>query len=90
MKELIFIVEELPEGGYTARAIGESIYTEADDLNDSDNQVRDAVHCHFEKSRRPGAIRLHFAREEVIAAWNFLSIYQACSNAQSDKPGRTD
>jgi len=68
MKELTFIVEESPEGGYIAQALGESIYTEADDLNDLHKQIRDAVHCHFEESRRPGAIRLNFIREEVIAA----------------------
>jgi hypothetical protein len=68
MKELTFIVEESLEGGYTACAIGESIYTEADDLNDLHNQIRDAVFCHFEEARRPHKIRLHFVSEEVIAA----------------------
>jgi len=69
MEELTFIVEESPEGGYTARAIGKSIYTEADDLNDLHHQIRDAVYCHFEEAaRRPHKIRLHFVREEVIAA----------------------
>ncbi len=68
MKELIFIVEESPEGGYIAQALGESIYTEADDLDDLYNQIRDAVFCHFEQARRPHKIRLHFVREEVIAA----------------------
>src|SRR5262249_49549512 len=29
MNELIFIVEEAPEGGFTARALGASIFTEA-------------------------------------------------------------
>jgi hypothetical protein len=47
MKELIFVVEEAPEGGYTARALGESIFTEADDLERLQEQVRDAVLCHF-------------------------------------------
>jgi hypothetical protein len=59
MKELIFIVEELPEGGYAAHAVGEPIYTEADDLDDLHNQIRDAVHCHFEKSRKPRTICLY-------------------------------
>ncbi|NJL59561.1 MAG: 2-oxoisovalerate dehydrogenase [Desulfobacteraceae bacterium] len=68
MKDLIFIVEESPEGGYIAQALGESIYTEADDLDDLHNQIRDAVFCHFEETMRPHKIRLHFVREEVIAA----------------------
>jgi dephospho-CoA kinase len=48
MKELIFVVDEAPEGGYTARALGESIFTEADTLEGLNSQVRDAVRCHFE------------------------------------------
>ena len=67
MSELIFIVEEAPEGGYTARALGESIYTEADDLGDLPNQIRDAVLCHFDEGQAPKIVRLHFVREEVIA-----------------------
>lgn len=67
MTELIFIVEEAPEGGYTARAMGESIFTEADDLTELQDQVRDAVLCHFEEDERPKLVRLHFVREEVIA-----------------------
>jgi hypothetical protein len=68
MNELIFIVEEAAEGGYIARAIGTSIYTEVDNLADLYDQVRDAVHCHFEEPDRPKIIRLHFVREEIIAA----------------------
>ncbi len=40
MNEITFIVEEAPEGGYTARAVGVSVYTEADNLTDL---LRDAV-----------------------------------------------
>ena len=65
--ELIFVVEEAPEGGYTARALGESIFTEADDLASLHERVRDAVRCHFAEGHHPKAIRLHFVREELIA-----------------------
>jgi hypothetical protein len=65
--ESIFMVEESPEGGYTARALGESIFTESDDLAGLHEQVRDAVRCHFEEGQRPKVIRLHFVREELIA-----------------------
>lgn len=68
MDELIFLVEEAPEGGYTARALGESIFTEADDLEGLREMVRDAVRCHFDEGGRPRIIRLHFVREEVFAA----------------------
>lgn len=68
MDELIFLVEDDPEGGYTARALGVSIFTEADDLESLREQVRDAVRCHFDEGQGPKVIRLHFVREEVIAA----------------------
>jgi hypothetical protein len=67
VSELIFQVEESPEGGYTARALGASIFTEADDLEDLHAQVRDAVRCHFDEGEAPAMIRLHFVRDEVIA-----------------------
>ena len=66
MNELIFLVEEASEGGYTARALGEPIFTEAEDLYDLHTQVRDAVRCHFDEGQGPKVIRLHFVREEVI------------------------
>jgi hypothetical protein len=68
MDELIFLVEEAPEGGFTARALGESIFTEADDLEGLRDMVRDAVRCHFDEGQGPRVIRLHFVREEVFAA----------------------
>ena len=68
MEEMIFMVEVAPEGGYTARALGVSIFTEAESLEELREQVRDAVRCHFEEGQGPKVIRLHFVREEVIAA----------------------
>ena len=68
MDELIFVVENAPEGGFTARALGESIFTEAEDLPALREQVKDAVRCHFESGRGPKVIRLHFVSEEVFAA----------------------
>jgi len=66
MTEIIFLVEEAPEGGYTARALSASIFTEADDLDALERNVRDAVRCHFDEDERPRMVRLHFTREEVI------------------------
>lgn len=67
MQELIFLVEEADEGGYVARALGASIFTEADTVAELHEQVRDAVRCHFEEGERPRLVRLHFVRDEVIA-----------------------
>lgn len=68
MNEVIFVVEEAPEGGYVATAVGASIVTEADDAARLHEQVRDAVRCHFEPGQTPKIIRLHFVREEVLSA----------------------
>lgn len=68
MNEILFLVEKAPEGGYTARALGESIFTESNDLNDLHQQLRDALHCHFDEDKTPEIIRLHFVREEVMMA----------------------
>ncbi len=48
MTEIIFIVEEAPEGGLTARALGESIFTEAETVEELRVNVKEAVECHFE------------------------------------------
>ena len=67
MTELVFVVEEAPEGGFTARAVGESIFTEADEIAALYENVRDAVRCHFDEGQVPKVIRLHFVRDETIA-----------------------
>lgn len=69
MTEIVFLVEEDPDGGYSARALGESIFTQAEDMNQLKEMVRDAVRCHWpSESDRPRVIRLHSVRDEVIAA----------------------
>lgn len=67
MNEIIFMVNEPPEGGYAAEALGHSIFTVADSLQELNEMVRDAVVCHFAQAERPKIVRLHFVREEVIA-----------------------
>lgn len=69
MAEIVFLIEDDPDGGYTARALGESIFTQADDLKELREMARDAVHCHFpDDQNRPKVIRLHIVRDEVIAS----------------------
>ena len=68
MQEIIFVVEEEPDGGYIAKALGASIITQADTKEALQACVRDAVHCHFDEDQGPSIIRLHFVRDEVIAA----------------------
>jgi hypothetical protein len=66
--EIIFSVEEAVEGGYVARALGHSIFTQAESMEDLREQVRDAVRCHFDEGARPAVIRLHLVKDEVIPA----------------------
>ena len=66
-KEILFLVEESPEGGSEAHAPGSSIYTQADTLEEVKQLVIDAVRCHFDEDEVPGLIRLHMVKEEVIA-----------------------
>lgn len=65
--EIIFAVQESPEGGFEARALSASIFTEADTLEELRSMVRDAVECHFDEEERPRVIHLHFVRDELIA-----------------------
>ncbi|MEI6157361.1 MAG: 2-oxoisovalerate dehydrogenase [Atribacterota bacterium] len=65
--EIIVLVEELMQGGHEARALGYSIFTEANSLKDLKENVRDAVLCHFEEKHIPRCIRLHFVKDEFIS-----------------------
>jgi hypothetical protein len=67
-KEIIFSVEESPEGGYEARALGYPIFTEADSLDELKTMLRDAVNCYFLENDKPQVIRLHSVKDEVISA----------------------
>ena len=68
MNEIIFMLQEPPEGGYAAEALGHSIFNGGDTLEELREMVRDAVLCHFDDDSRPKIICLPFVREEVIAA----------------------
>lgn len=66
MREIIFVVEESEEGGLTAKALGVSIFTEAENLDELRAAVKDAVKCHFDDDMQR-IIRLHMVKEEVFA-----------------------
>ena len=65
--EIIFAVGESPEGGFEAKALGYSIYTQADTIEELKGMVQDAVRCHFDEGSGPRVIRLHLVKDEVIA-----------------------
>src|SRR5580658_6636354 len=64
--EIVFEVRESPEGGYEANALGASIFTQGDSLEDVRANIVEAVECHFDKPERPGWVRILFLREEVL------------------------
>ena len=57
--EIIFEVTEAVEGGYNARALGYSIFTQGEDWTDLKEMVKDAIRCHFDDNSVPKAFRLH-------------------------------
>jgi predicted RNase H-like HicB family nuclease len=66
--ELIFLVEEDPEGGYSAKALGQSIFVQGDTFENLKSNIKDALECHFDtKEDIPGIIRLHIVRDEMFA-----------------------
>lgn len=67
-KEILFLVEEAPEGGYMARALGYSIFTEADSWDELRTAAQDAVRCHFDPAERPAMVRLYMVHQEVVPA----------------------
>ena len=67
MKEIVFIIKESPEGGFEANALEHSIFTDGDNIEELKQNVREAVHCHFDKDV-PTLIKLQFVKEEIIVA----------------------
>jgi hypothetical protein len=65
-KEIIFMIEESAEGGYEANALGYSIFTEGENLEELKKAIKDAVKCHFEEKEMPQIIRMHMVKDEVI------------------------
>ena len=65
--EIVFVAHESPEGGYEAKALGHSIFTEADTVEELKEAVADAVRCHFDDAEMPRIVHLHMVKDEVIA-----------------------
>lgn len=67
MVEIIFIVEENSEFGYTAHALNYSIFTEADSIAELKFNIDDAIKCHFDTNELPKIVHMHFVRDEIFA-----------------------
>jgi predicted RNase H-like HicB family nuclease len=67
LRELIFVIEEDPEGGYNAEALGVSIITQGDSVEELKKNILDAIKCHFENEEEiPKIIKLHYIKEEFL------------------------
>ena len=67
MEEIIFLVEESQEGGYTAKGLGVSIFTEGETIEDLQKNIKEAIQCHFD-IEKPRLVRLHMVKDLVFAA----------------------
>ncbi len=67
MKELVFEVVQEADGGYTAEALGESIFTQANTWEELRTNVREAVAAFYFDSAPPASVRLRLVRDEVLA-----------------------
>jgi predicted RNase H-like HicB family nuclease len=65
MSEIIFLVEDALEGGFSARALNYSIFTDGETMQEVKDNIQDAIKCHFESEELPKMVRLHFVRDEV-------------------------
>ncbi|KUG25712.1 hypothetical protein ASZ90_004460 [hydrocarbon metagenome] len=68
MNEIIFMVQDSLDGGLEAKAIGYSIFSEAESMEELKKNIVEAVNCHFDEGEKPKLIRLHYVKEEIIAA----------------------
>jgi predicted RNase H-like HicB family nuclease len=67
MNELVFEIAQEADGGFTAEALGESIFTQADTWEELKANVKEAVQAFYFDSVAPASIRLHSVRDEVLA-----------------------
>lgn len=84
MSEIVFLVEDAAEGRLIARALGHSIFTEADSYAEMCEHVRDAVQCHFDEGDRPSIIRLHYVKDEVLTA-EIAARHGCCAPDQGER-----
>jgi hypothetical protein len=67
MNELVFEIAQEADDGFTAEALGESIFTQADTWEELKANVKEAVQAFYFDSAAPASIRLHLVRDEVLA-----------------------
>ena len=70
-KEVIFLVRESDQGGYEARALGHSIFTQGETLEELREMIKDAVRCHFREEEVPHTVELRMETEKAQAVLEY-------------------
>lgn len=70
IKEIIFLVEDEQDGGYIAKAMGESIFTQADSIQELRELIKDAVHCHYPDEQNRPQLILQYIKKPVMSEIN--------------------
>lgn len=60
MNEIIFLIEEAVEGGYSARALDHSIFTDGKSIEDIKANIKDSIFCHFEENELPKVVQIQY------------------------------
>ena len=82
--KIIFTVTESLDGGYEAKAIGYSIFTQCDSYDELSSTLREAVKCYFDdEEEMPSIIHIHFVKDEFIAVWKHHEIWTQASLLKS-------
>jgi predicted RNase H-like HicB family nuclease len=67
MNELVFEITQEVDGGFTAEALGESIFTQGDTWAELRANVQEAVEAFYLDRQKPASLRMHMVRDEVLA-----------------------
>jgi hypothetical protein len=77
VRELVFLIEETDKGGFTAQAIGESIFTDANGFDELKSNIIEAVETHLEPEQFPIRIRYRFGKVRTSSLIGYLAAIYA-------------
>ncbi len=81
MSELVFEVTQESDGGFVAECLTEAIFTQALTWAELRSNVQEAVAAFFGDRERPGSIRLHLVRDEVLATGGSCRVISAVNGS---------
>jgi len=66
-RENLYKRKNIKQGGLTAKAIGESIFTQGKTLEEIKKNIKEVLSCHYKRREDiPACIRLHVIHEETL------------------------